>query len=55
MLIKTRKSLLREAMTALKKRHPFETPALLALDVTEVDADYCAWIFAQTKLPIKKT
>ncbi len=48
MIIKTRKALVDRLMTRLKKRHPYETPALLVLDVPRADADYCAWIMAQT-------
>ncbi len=48
MLVKTRKALQNETVTALKRLHPYETPALLVLDVPFADADYCAWIFQQT-------
>ena len=48
MLIKTRQSLVEQVLEAAKRHHPYETPALLVLDVTRSDADYCAWILGAT-------
>lgn len=49
MIIKTQKALVERVLAETKKRHPYETPALLVLDVPHADADYCAWIFQQTE------
>ena len=52
MLVKTRKSLTDQAINAIKAGHPYDTPALLVLDVPQADADYCAWVFEQTAAPL---
>lgn len=48
MFIKTRIGRLEDVMAETKRLHPYETPALLAIDPREVDADFAAWILEQT-------
>lgn len=48
MLIKTRKGRLAEALARAKELHPYETPALLVIEPSEVDRDFAAWIARQT-------
>lgn len=49
MIIKTRASLADAVGTAVKQMHSYSTPAILVLPVESVDADYHAWIVAETK------
>jgi periplasmic divalent cation tolerance protein len=46
--IKTRAALTPDVMTELRKRHPYETPAMLVLPSVEGNEDYLAWARAQT-------
>ena len=48
MLIKTRKARLAEALARAKELHPYDTPALLVIEPSEVDGDFAAWITGQT-------
>ncbi len=49
MIIKTRASLAEPARAAVKQMHSYSTPAILVLPVENVDADYHAWIVAETQ------
>ena len=51
MLIKTRKGCLDEALARAKEMHPYDTPALLVIEPSEVDRDFSAWIAEQTGAP----
>ena len=51
LLLKTRAELFAPLAARLKDLHPYETPAVLRLDVAEADADYLAWIAAETRAP----
>ncbi|WP_161556156.1 divalent-cation tolerance protein CutA [Mangrovicoccus ximenensis] len=51
LLVKTRKALFAEAAAAAAALHPYETPAILCLDVAAANQDYIDWIFAETKAP----
>jgi len=51
LLLKTRAELFAPLAARLKDLHPYETPAVLRLDVAEADADYLAWIGAETRAP----
>ncbi|GBE44412.1 MAG TPA: divalent-cation tolerance protein CutA [Rhizobiales bacterium] len=51
MLIKTRKGCLDEALARAKEMHPYDTPALLVIEPSEVDRDFAAWIVEQTSAP----
>jgi periplasmic divalent cation tolerance protein len=48
MILKTRASLTGAVQAAVKASHPYTTPAVLVLPVEAVDADYQAWIVAET-------
>jgi periplasmic divalent cation tolerance protein len=48
MILKTRASLVEHVQAAVRERHPYETPAILALPVETVDPAYHAWIVAET-------
>ncbi len=48
MLIKTRKACLTEALARVKEMHPYDTPALLVIEPSQVDGDFAAWIAGQT-------
>jgi periplasmic divalent cation tolerance protein len=49
MIIKTRASLAEPVRAAVKQMHSYSTPAILVLPVENVDADYHAWIVAETQ------
>ena len=49
MIIKTRASLAEAVGAAVKQMHSYSTPAILVLPVENVDADYHAWIVAETQ------
>lgn len=48
MLIKSRRALQDRLLAAAKRLHPYETPALLVIETTAADADFCRWIAEQT-------
>lgn len=48
MIIKTRRGRVDEAMAETRRRHPYETPALLVLPVEGGDSEYLAWVAGQT-------
>ena len=50
MIIKTRHGLKDDAMREARRLHPYETPALLQLNVDGGDPDYLAWMHEQTRL-----
>ncbi|TXM74826.1 divalent-cation tolerance protein CutA [Methylobacterium sp. WL12] len=47
-VVKTRTGLSETLAAALKARHPYETPIILHLPVTDADPDTTAWILAET-------
>lgn len=49
MLIKTRRALQEQVLAATKRLHPYETPALLVLELRGGSEDFCAWINTQTQ------
>jgi len=49
MIAKTRASLAEPVRAAVKEMHSYSTPAILVLPVESVDADYHAWIVAETQ------
>jgi len=49
MLIKTRASLAEPVRAAVKRSHPYDTPAILVMPIESVDETYFAWIMASTK------
>jgi periplasmic divalent cation tolerance protein len=48
MIIKTRASLMQEAMAEAARLHPYEVPALLVLPVQEAGRPYRNWLLDQT-------
>lgn len=50
-ILKTRESLATALAAALKARHPYETPIILHLAVSDADPDTAAWIAAETQAP----
>lgn len=49
MLIKSRKGLQDRVLAEAKRLHPYDTPALLVLEIGAGDSDFCGWIATQTK------
>lgn len=49
MLIKSRLGLQEELLRRAKDLHPYETPALLVLEPSGGDREFCSWITAQTR------
>ncbi len=47
-LIKSRETLAEPLAAALKSRHPYETPIVLHLPVSEADPETLAWILRET-------
>ena len=50
-ILKSREGLGSALATALKARHPYETPIILHLPVADADPDTEAWILAETQGP----
>jgi periplasmic divalent cation tolerance protein len=49
MIIKTRASLAEAVSAAVKEMHPYATPAILVIPLESVDAEYFAWMMAETE------
>jgi periplasmic divalent cation tolerance protein len=49
MIIKTRASLAEAVRAAVKEMHPYATPAILVIPLESVDAEYLAWMMAETE------
>lgn len=47
-IVKTHAARAEAAMAEIRRRHPYETPALLVLPVEGGGSDYLAWIAEQT-------
>ena len=47
--IKTRAALYEAVEKTLKENHPYDTPMIIAWDITHIDAKYAAWVEAQTQ------
>ena len=48
MIIKTRASHAEAVRAAVKDLHSYQTPAIVVIAAESVDADYLAWMFAET-------
>ena len=48
MFVKTRASLAERVTAVLRENHSYETPAILVIPLESVDADYLAWMTAET-------
>ncbi len=51
MFIKTRESLVTEAIAAARAKHPYTTPVFAVLSLAQLNNDYLAWAIAQTGEP----
>ena len=49
MIIKTRATLSEAVRAAVRQMHSYTTPAILVLPIEQVDADYNAWLMAETQ------
>jgi periplasmic divalent cation tolerance protein len=49
MIIKTRASLADRVRAEVKKRHSYQTPAILVIPIESVEENYLAWIMAETE------
>jgi uncharacterized protein involved in tolerance to divalent cations len=49
LLIKTREELFEAVRAKLSEVHPYETPEILAVPASAVDADYLAWLHDATQ------
>lgn len=49
MLIKTRSALATRVVSEVEAQHPYETPAVLVLDVADGSKGYISWLLAQTQ------
>jgi len=50
MIIKTRGSLAERVRQEVKKRHPYQTPAVAIIALESVDENYLSWIMAETEV-----
>ena len=50
-IVKTREGLKEAVRAALKKRHPYETPIVLFLEVSGGDRDTLDWLINETNAP----
>ncbi len=48
-LIKTRTSLFKKVEAAIKKLHPYETPEIIAVPITQGSKDYLNWLDTETE------
>jgi periplasmic divalent cation tolerance protein len=51
LMIKTRTSLTSELITAVKSKHPYDTPEVICVPIAEGNTDYLKWITDSTKNP----
>jgi periplasmic divalent cation tolerance protein len=51
LLLKTRRSLVRECTESIRAAHPYELPEILALPVVGGLPEYLAWVRAETRHP----
>jgi periplasmic divalent cation tolerance protein len=49
--VKTRKDAFDAVSAAIRERHPYELPEIVAVDLTDVLPAYLAWIDAETRRP----
>ena len=49
MIIKTRAALAEAVRGAVRQMHSYTTPAILVVPIESVDADYHAWLIAETE------
>lgn len=51
LILKTRKSLLRNCSEIIINNHPYSTPCILEIPITEGNPDYLRWLSAETETP----
>ncbi len=49
LMIKTTELRYRELEEAIRSRHPYETPEIIALPIVQGLSDYLAWVVAETQ------
>ena len=49
MLLKTRRGLMEAVIATIEAEHPYETPAIIAVDVCGGSLQFFSWILAQTR------
>ena len=54
-LLKTTPQMRAVLMRALEKMHPYETPAVIAIDAADVTNAYLTWVETQTTQSIQKS
>lgn len=50
LIAKSQRGLVQEVTVRIRALHPFDTPAVVALDVIDGSADYLTWVLAETKV-----
>jgi len=53
LLLKTRRSLVRDCTRRVRSLHPYELPEIIAIPVVAGLPDYLAWLGRETRLPTK--
>lgn len=48
-MLKTRDALFEQLCAAVKAKHPFEVPSIVATELVAIDADYAAWLEDETQ------
>jgi len=51
MILKSRRALAEDLMSALRKLHPYTNPAIVVVPIVAGSADYLGWIATQTAAP----
>ena len=51
LFVKTRRELVPEVVAAVKATHPYQVPAVLAVDVVEGNEDYLRWLDSECGHP----
>ncbi len=54
MIIKSRATLANRIVETVRSLHPYDNPAIVALDITAGSPPFLEWILAQTAAPISK-
>ncbi|RME66567.1 MAG: divalent-cation tolerance protein CutA [Alphaproteobacteria bacterium] len=49
LLLKTRADLIDEASAAIRARHSYDVPCIVAWPIVGGDGDYCDWVAAETR------
>jgi len=49
LILKTQKQLYQAAEQSIKKRHPYDVPEIIAVDIVDGNQDYLTWIKDETR------